>query len=122
MIRRDRNGETGDRLVGLGGVCGGAFGSSIVRVWISQIPSGGWMWVCFAVALAIVAMAIGGYDTGLSGSRRFIAITLSAALAFSVVLALVIVLERPHQHLYVISQAPMIDLQEDIRRSMQSQP
>lgn len=70
--------------------------------------------------LAILAMAIGGYDTGLSGSRRVIAITLSAALAFSVVLMLLVALDRPHQHLSTASQAPMFDLLEDIRSSMPS--
>ena len=33
--------------------------------------------------VAFLAMAMGGYATGLTGSRQFIAITLSAALAFS---------------------------------------
>lgn len=72
--------------------------------------------------LAITAMAMSGYDTGLSSSRRAISITLAAALSFSVVFTLVIALDRPHQNLSTTTQAAMIDLQEDIRRSMQSQP
>ncbi len=72
--------------------------------------------------VAILAMAMGGYATGLTGSRRFIAITLSAAMAFSVVLLLVVSLDRPHQHLARTTLPAMLDLQESIRSSMQSQP
>jgi uncharacterized membrane protein len=73
--------------------------------------------------LAILVLTLGGYEAGLSGSRRIIAITLSAAVAFSVVLALVMALDRPSHHRFSKStQAAMIGVQEDIRRSMQSQP
>jgi hypothetical protein len=72
--------------------------------------------------LAILAMGMAGYDSGLTGSHRMIGITLSAALAFSVVLVLVVALDRPWQHLSTDRQAPMIDVEEDIRRSMQSKP
>jgi len=72
--------------------------------------------------LAILAMAMGGYDTGISGSRSTVSVTLAAALAFSVVFTLVIGLDRPHQHLSTATQAVMIDLQEDIRLSMQDSP
>jgi hypothetical protein len=72
--------------------------------------------------LLTIAMAMGGYDVGLSGRRRFIIIALWTALAFSVVLVLVVALDRPHQHLSRATQAAMFDLQEDMRRSMQSQP
>ena len=37
--------------------------------------------------LAILAMAMGGYDTGASDSRRVIAVTMAGALAFSIMLA-----------------------------------
>jgi hypothetical protein len=57
-----------------------------------------------------------------SGGRRSVSITLAAALAFSVVLTLVIGLDRPQQHLSTATQAAMIDLQEDIRRSIQGTP
>jgi hypothetical protein len=72
--------------------------------------------------VAFLALAMGGYDGGLSGSRRIITITLSTAVAFSVVLLLVVALDRPHQHLSSTSKTAMLDLQESIRRSMQSQP
>jgi hypothetical protein len=72
--------------------------------------------------LAILAMAMGGFNTGLDGGYRAVSITLAAALAFSVVFTLVIEMDRPHQHLSTATQAAMIDLQEDIRRSMQGTP
>jgi len=84
-----------------------------------RLPGTIWM---LLYGLAILAMAMGGYDTGLSGSRRAVSITLAAALAFSVVFTLVIALDRPHQHLSTATQAAMIDLQEDIRRSMEGSP
>lgn len=84
-----------------------------------RLPGTIWM---VLYGLAILAMAMGGYDTGMSGSRRTVSITLAAALAFSVVFTLVITLDRPHQHLSTATQAAMIDLQEDIRLSMQGTP
>jgi hypothetical protein len=73
--------------------------------------------------LAILALVMGGYDSGLSGGRRTIAIPLSAAVAFALVLSFVMALDRPsHNRLLTSTQAAMIDVQEDIRRSMQSQP
>ena len=81
----------------------------------------GIIWVVL-FGLASLALAMGGYDGGLSGSRRIIAVTLSATVAFSVVLLLVVALDRPHQHLSSTSQAAMLDVQESMRRSMQSQP
>lgn len=57
------------------------------------------------VGLALLAHAMGGYATGLSGSRRPVPITLSAALAFSVVLVLVVSLDRPFHHLSDVTQA-----------------
>lgn len=84
-----------------------------------RLPGTVWMAL---YGLAIIAMAMGGYDNGVSNSRRVIGITLSAAVAFSVVLVLVTALDQPHQHLSTTTHAAMIDLQDDIRRSMQSQP
>jgi len=40
-------------LVGLGGVAGGVFGSSFVRVWIHDLPNSKWLWICFGISLAI---------------------------------------------------------------------
>ena len=48
-------------LVGLGGVLGGFFGSSVVGIYVKQSNPSLWMWVCLGVALAIalIAMAAG---------------------------------------------------------------
>jgi hypothetical protein len=72
--------------------------------------------------LAFLAMAIGGFGIGVSGSRSVVSVTLAAALAFSIVFTLVVALDRPDQHLSTAAQAVMIDLQEDVRRSMQGSP
>jgi len=48
-------------LIGLGGVVGGAFGSSVVRVWIDQLSNAAWLWVTFGIALLI---AITAYAAG----------------------------------------------------------
>jgi ATP:ADP antiporter, AAA family len=45
-------------LVGLGGVTGGAFGSTIVRAWISELSNANWLWICFAVGILIVLFAL----------------------------------------------------------------
>jgi AAA family ATP:ADP antiporter len=44
-------------LVGLGGVTGGVFGATAVRAFISTLTNEHWLWVCAAMALAIVAVA-----------------------------------------------------------------
>ncbi|MFC2173157.1 NTP/NDP exchange transporter, partial [Acidobacteriota bacterium] len=48
-------------LIGLGGVMGGAFGSTVVRVWIKRMPMDGWMWVtlCLGGVIVILAMFAG---------------------------------------------------------------
>lgn len=44
-------------LVGLGGVVGGAFGATVVRVWVKQLATAGWLWICFGIALLIMLIA-----------------------------------------------------------------
>ena len=46
-------------LVGLGGVTGGVFGASIVRVFISELSRVHWLWICFALGVVIVIVAYG---------------------------------------------------------------
>ena len=78
----------------------------------------GLIWVVL-YSLAILAMSIGGYDTGVSGSRRVTGITLPTALAFAVVLMLVIAIDRPHQHLSRVTYASLLDLQEEMHSDVQ---
>ncbi|MBD3167020.1 MFS transporter [bacterium] len=44
-------------LIGLGGVAGGVFGTSVLRVWVESVDPFQWMWVCSALALAIILIA-----------------------------------------------------------------
>lgn len=44
-------------LVVLGGVSGGVFGSTFLRVWIDRVGKDGWMWICLGVAAVIAVVA-----------------------------------------------------------------
>ena len=44
-------------LVGLGGVMGGVFGSTFVRVWIDIFDKSTWMWTCTGIAVLIIIIA-----------------------------------------------------------------
>ena len=46
-------------LIGLGGVAGGVFGTSTVRVLIARISEVGWLWICFGLGLLILVVAFG---------------------------------------------------------------
>ena len=46
--------------------------------------------------------------------RRFVGLALATALAFSVVITLMAALDRPQHQLSMETQAPMVDLQEDM--------
>jgi AAA family ATP:ADP antiporter len=44
-------------VIVLGGVAGGAFGTSVLRGLIDLVPNSGWMWICSGATLAIVVLA-----------------------------------------------------------------
>lgn len=44
-------------IIGLGGVIGGVFGTSFVRLQIDNFSSSSWLWICFAIGLLIVTLA-----------------------------------------------------------------
>ena len=46
-------------LIGLGGVAGGAFGTTALSAYIKVVPLPVWLWICFGIGLAIVAIAFG---------------------------------------------------------------
>ncbi len=71
--------------------------------------------------LAIIALAMGGYESGFSLGRRIFSISLAGAVAFSVVLLMLVALDRPHQHLSKTTQSAMLELQEHIRHKIESQ-
>lgn len=52
--------DAAKRLYGpivLGGVMGGAFGPTFLRVWIEYLPSSAWLWICFVLAAVIIVVA-----------------------------------------------------------------
>ncbi len=72
--------------------------------------------------LVIVAMVVGGYDAGLSGGRRSTTSILAVVVAFSVMLILLVALDRPRQRLSEVNQAALINTQQEIRRSLGESP
>lgn len=76
----------------------------------SRVP--GMIWIVLYV-LAILAMVMMGYHSGLAHSRRSIAVV-ALVVGFSSVLYLIVDLDRPGQGTLRVSQQSMIDL----RRSM----
>jgi AAA family ATP:ADP antiporter len=44
-------------LVGLGGVAGGVFGTTTLRVWVDRVDAAGWMWICLGAAVLIVIVS-----------------------------------------------------------------
>ena len=80
----------------------------------------GIIWIML-VSLAIITLIMGGYDSGLSGNRRVIVISLLSALSFSVVISLMVTLDRPWQRLSEVTQEAMLDVQDDMRRSLRSE-
>lgn len=44
-------------LIVLGGVSGGVFGSTSLRVWIAQFSPAHWMWICLGIAFIILLIA-----------------------------------------------------------------
>ena len=44
-------------LIGLGGVAGGAFGTTVLSAYIGTVAMSTWLWICFAVGAAIIGIA-----------------------------------------------------------------
>jgi hypothetical protein len=80
----------------------------------------GTIWIML-YSLTIINLVMGGYASGLSVRRHVISITLLATLSFSIVLTLMVTLDQPWQHLSAVTQEALIDVQESISRSIQSQ-
>jgi len=66
--------------------------------------------------VAFLAMAMMGYQAGLSGKRSPIA-GLMLILTFAIVLALIIDLERPRQEIFSVSQQTMVDLKNKLSQT-----
>jgi hypothetical protein len=76
----------------------------------SRVP--GIIWIVLYL-LAILSMVMMGYHSGLSGSRRSVAVV-ALVLGFSLVLYVIADLDRPGQGMLRVSQQTM----QDLRRSM----
>lgn len=59
-------------LVGLGGVLGGTFGTTVLRTKVEDLSMAEWMWVCLGigVAIALIAMAVGRMVGRRPGAER----------------------------------------------------
>ncbi len=45
-------------FIGLGGVAGGVFGTSVEAIWISSVPLSLWLWVCVVIAALIIILSM----------------------------------------------------------------
>jgi hypothetical protein len=77
----------------------------------NRIPELVWIVLYF---MAIVSMTALGYQEGLSGSRRSLAV-LALAFTFSAVMLLIADLDRPQEGLLRVSQRAMLDLRESLK-------
>lgn len=89
------------------------FHTKRVVVGAYRIP--GMIWLALYL-VALLSMGAVGYQFGLAGSRD-IAISLSLALAFSIVIGLIVDLDRISEGALRVSQQPMIDLDHKLETS-----
>ena len=82
----------------------------------SRVPGAIWIGLYL---LAILAMTVLGYHEGLTSKRRSIAV-IALTLAFSVVLILIVDLDRPGQGLLRVSQQSMVDLRKSMSATRSS--
>ncbi len=78
----------------------------------SRIPASVWIVLYF---IAVLAMGSLGYQEGLAGSRRSLAVV-ALLLTFSSVMLLIADLDRPQEGLLRISQQSMLDLKSTIEK------
>ena len=81
----------------------------------ARIPGGIWLGL---MAITVLAMGTLGLQVGLSGKRRLVGI-IPIALAFSVLVTLILDLNRPQGGFITVSQQPLVDLQDWMRRPAQ---
>jgi len=77
----------------------------------TRIPQPIWL---VLYLLAMLSMAAMGYSQGLTSTRRSLA-GFALIVAFSVVMLLIVDLDRPGEGLLRVSQQSMIDLQHSMR-------
>jgi hypothetical protein len=79
----------------------------------NRIPELVWLVLYF---IAILSMTALGYQEGLSGSRRSLAV-LALAFTFSAVMLLIADLDRPQEGMLRAGQRTMLDLRESLKNS-----
>jgi len=84
----------------------------------NRIPAPVWY---FLLLTAVIGMMSLGYQAGVSGSRRSVAIVCLAA-AFSAVIVLIADLDRPQEGFLRVSQQPMVDLQRSMQTDTRAEP
>lgn len=84
----------------------------------SRIPVAIWY---FLFALVVLAMYTVGYQAAVAGSRRS-GSSLILAMSFSVVILLIVVMDRPNSRILAISFKPMVDLQTYVEGSSAVSP
>jgi hypothetical protein len=72
----------------------------------ARIPNGIWI---VLLGLTVFGMVAVGYQIGIAGSRRSLAQAI-LAISFSMVIALICTLDRPHGSYIKVSQQPFLDL------------
>lgn len=77
-----------------------------------RIPGGVWTALFALVVLGMIAM---GYQTGIAASKRSFAAPI-LALAFTIVLSLIALLDIPYNRLITVSQQPLLDLRAAMDR------
>jgi len=66
--------------------------------------------------VALLAMALMGYQAGLNGKRAPIA-SIAIVITFAIVMTLITDLERPRQNIFSVSQQAMVDLKNKVSRT-----
>lgn len=79
----------------------------------ARIPGGIWLGL---MAITVLTMGTMGLQIGLSGKRRLVGI-IPIALAFSVLVTLILDLNRPQGGFITVSQQPLLDLQARMDRA-----
>jgi hypothetical protein len=70
--------------------------------------------ICVITAVSLLAAMVVGYTFGLGGLRQPFSIFV-LSLAITIVLALTIDLDWPHEGIIRVSQQPMLDLQKQLQ-------
>lgn len=78
----------------------------------NRIPGIVWGWLYLVLIFAMFAM---GYHAGMSGAARSYAV-IALTLAFSVVVVLIVDLDRPQEGLVKVSQQALVDVQDNMLR------